>query len=315
MRDSGVGLIGHPNSGGACLANVRARLATLFGEAALAVVVPHEQGRLPQALKAGLANLDEHAVASMGFARLLLVRPAATPQAPPHANVLEWLAHRMLSIFAYMVPSNEMPPRAADLAALVDEALRAMPPGVHIAPPELARRTTRGHGARDRARLAGPLSWERIAPCPDTKPHCMPPWAAPPTKSKPRFTKRCRPATSKSSWPAGPTRTRSSASTPAARVWWAWAPSAPRLTRMFAHGGSVHVQAEQIRRVDSLASAVHHVLERVEVMTPEGPAKAYVLATNVYHKTPQGWRLVVHHASPGTAEDAAHTQQTPQVLH
>lgn len=108
----------------------------------LAVVVPHEQGRLPQALKAGLANLDEHAVASMGFARLLLVRPAAAPQAPPHANVLEWLAQRMLSIFAYMVPSNEMPPRAADLAALVDVALREMPPGVHIAPPELARRTT-----------------------------------------------------------------------------------------------------------------------------------------------------------------------------
>jgi ketosteroid isomerase-like protein len=84
---------------------------------------------------------------------------------------------------------------------------------------------------------------------------------------------------------------------------------------LFAHGGAVHVQAEQIRRVDSLASAVHHVLERVEVMTPEGPAKAHVLATNVYHKTPQGWRLVVHHASPGTAEDAAHIQQTPQVLH
>lgn len=33
VRDSGVGLIGHPNSGGAGLANVRARLATLFGEA------------------------------------------------------------------------------------------------------------------------------------------------------------------------------------------------------------------------------------------------------------------------------------------
>lgn len=112
------------------------------GVRTLAVVVPHDQGRLPQALKAGLANLDEHAVATMGFERLLLVRPAAAPQAPQHANVLEWLAHRMLSIFAYMVPSTEMPPRAADLAALVDVALRSMPPGVHIAPPELARRSS-----------------------------------------------------------------------------------------------------------------------------------------------------------------------------
>ncbi len=105
----------------------------------LAVVVPHDQGRLPQALKTGLANLEEQAVASMGFERLLLVRPAAAPQAPHHAHVLEWLAHRMLSIFAYMVPSQEMPPRAADVAVLVDLALREMPAGVHIAPPELAR--------------------------------------------------------------------------------------------------------------------------------------------------------------------------------
>ena len=84
---------------------------------------------------------------------------------------------------------------------------------------------------------------------------------------------------------------------------------------LFAHGGAIHVQAEHIRRVDSLASAVHHVLEKVNVMTAEGPAHAHVLATNVYHKTPQGWRLVVHHASPGTPGDASETQHPPQVLH
>jgi uncharacterized protein (TIGR02246 family) len=84
---------------------------------------------------------------------------------------------------------------------------------------------------------------------------------------------------------------------------------------MFAHGGAVHVRPEHIRRVDSLASAVHHVLEKVEILTPEGPSSAHVIATNVYHKTPQGWRLVVHHASPGTPEDAAQQLQTPQVLH
>lgn len=111
------------------------------GVRTLAVVVPHDQGRLPEALKAGLATLDEHAVAAMGFERLLLVRPAAAPPARRHAHVLEWLAHRMLSIFAYMIPNSELPPRPADLAALVDVALREIPPGVHIAPPELARKT------------------------------------------------------------------------------------------------------------------------------------------------------------------------------
>jgi uncharacterized protein (TIGR02246 family) len=84
---------------------------------------------------------------------------------------------------------------------------------------------------------------------------------------------------------------------------------------MFAHGGAIHAKPDHIRRVDSLASAVHHVLEKVEVLTAEGPAHAYVLATNVYHKTAQGWRLVVHHASPGTQGEAPEISQPPQVLH
>lgn len=84
---------------------------------------------------------------------------------------------------------------------------------------------------------------------------------------------------------------------------------------MFAHGGAIQARPENIRRVDSLASAVHHVLEKVEVLTPEGPAKAYVLATNVYHKTPQGWRMVAHHASAGSDGEALEIQQAALVLH
>lgn len=84
---------------------------------------------------------------------------------------------------------------------------------------------------------------------------------------------------------------------------------------MFQHGGSIHARPEQIRRVDSLASAVHSVLEKVEVMTPEGAVQAVVIATNVYHKTAQGWRMVMHHTSPGTAGEMADQQHAPQVLH
>ena len=84
---------------------------------------------------------------------------------------------------------------------------------------------------------------------------------------------------------------------------------------MFADGGSISVTPDGIRRVDSMASAVHNVLERVDVMTPEGPMQAYVLATNVYHKTPKGWRMVVHHASPGTRDEAHEILQIVQVLH
>ncbi len=69
---------------------------------------------------------------------------------------------------------------------------------------------------------------------------------------------------------------------------------------MFAHG-AVQASPERIHRIDSLASAVHNVVERIDVMTNEGARHGYVIATNVYHKTVQGWRMVAHHASPGTA--------------
>jgi uncharacterized protein (TIGR02246 family) len=84
---------------------------------------------------------------------------------------------------------------------------------------------------------------------------------------------------------------------------------------LFAHGGTVQARPEHIRKVDALASAVHHVLEKVEVSTPQGTAYAYVLATNVYHKTAQAWRMVVHHASPGTQGELLEVSQAPQVLH
>jgi ketosteroid isomerase-like protein len=84
---------------------------------------------------------------------------------------------------------------------------------------------------------------------------------------------------------------------------------------IFGHEGSIQVQAESIRRMASMASAVHNVLERIQVMTSEGPAHAFVLATNVYHQTPRGWRLVVHHASPGTQDDVQEIHHSSQVLH
>ena len=79
--------------------------------------------------------------------------------------------------------------------------------------------------------------------------------------------------------------------------------------------GSIRAIPERVRSVDSLASSVHSVVERIEVMTPQGPQQAYVIATNVYHKTAQGWRLVAHHASPGTLNEVHEANDTPQVLH
>lgn len=79
--------------------------------------------------------------------------------------------------------------------------------------------------------------------------------------------------------------------------------------------GNIRARPEQVRRIDALASAVHNVLERVEVMTDAGPKEAHVLATNVYHKTAQGWRMVAHHASPGSQTELQEIHEQPQVLH
>ena len=83
---------------------------------------------------------------------------------------------------------------------------------------------------------------------------------------------------------------------------------------MFSHG-SVNAHPEKVRRLQTHASAVHSVLERVQVMTQEGPQSAWVIATNVYLRSAQGWRLVAHHASPGTQSELREVVDPPSVLH
>jgi ketosteroid isomerase-like protein len=83
---------------------------------------------------------------------------------------------------------------------------------------------------------------------------------------------------------------------------------------MFANG-SIRAWPQQLRKTVGVASAVHNVLEKVEVLGADGPASAWVIATNVYHKTAQGWRLVAHHASPGTSSEIQEVSGSPQVLH
>ncbi len=79
--------------------------------------------------------------------------------------------------------------------------------------------------------------------------------------------------------------------------------------------GAIRAWPERVRKVESMASCVHNLLERVEVLTPDGPQNAWVIATNVYLKTAQGWRMVAHHASPGTSGDIQEVSDTPTVLH
>jgi ketosteroid isomerase-like protein len=84
---------------------------------------------------------------------------------------------------------------------------------------------------------------------------------------------------------------------------------------MFGAGGAVRAWPERVRKIVSVASCVHNLIERVEVLTASGPTNAWVIATNVYHRTAQGWRMVAHHASAGTASDIQEVSDAPSVLH
>jgi uncharacterized protein (TIGR02246 family) len=79
--------------------------------------------------------------------------------------------------------------------------------------------------------------------------------------------------------------------------------------------GGIPVQQGQVRRVQTLDAAVHTLVETVTIAGAEGTQHGYVLATNVYLKTALGWRLVVHHASPGSASEPSDPGDAPATIH
>ena len=80
--------------------------------------------------------------------------------------------------------------------------------------------------------------------------------------------------------------------------------------------GQLAVHPEHVKVVHAMGSAVHSVLERIDVVTVEGLRTGWIVATNVYVKTGQGWRMVAHHASPGTAREPFDTNEpASQTLH
>jgi ketosteroid isomerase-like protein len=79
--------------------------------------------------------------------------------------------------------------------------------------------------------------------------------------------------------------------------------------------GTIVVHPEHVKRVNAMGSAVHSVLERIDVVTVEGPRTGWIVATNVYVKTGEGWRMVAHHASPGAPDEIPEIIDTPSVLH
>ena len=123
------------------------------GTRRLIVVLPHAPATLPDALKRGLANLDEHAVAALGFDHLVFVRSAQKPGSARAAQWLQRLANGVLAQMQMMVASADQPVRAAKVAQFVCELASQLPAsdaGTRVAPPELVWQAAQG---RDTALL------------------------------------------------------------------------------------------------------------------------------------------------------------------
>jgi len=66
---------------------------------------------------------------------------------------------------------------------------------------------------------------------------------------------------------------------------------------IFEHG-SIHIQPRRLRVIQNMMTSVHNVVEEIS-QANEQHQDIHILATNIYMKTAQGWRIVAHHASVG----------------
>jgi uncharacterized protein (TIGR02246 family) len=79
--------------------------------------------------------------------------------------------------------------------------------------------------------------------------------------------------------------------------------------------GPIQIELVNVRRLTAPGFAVHHVLEKISLQTSDAIQTAYVLATNVYVQGADGWRMVLHHASPGRSDDRQEMIEVAPVLH
>jgi len=79
--------------------------------------------------------------------------------------------------------------------------------------------------------------------------------------------------------------------------------------------GGVRIEPEAVHRLQRGEVAVHHLIERVWVDTAQGRSELRMLATNVYLKTPLGWRIAAHHAAAAGPDERPPPDPAPTTLH
>lgn len=75
------------------------------------------------------------------------------------------------------------------------------------------------------------------------------------------------------------------------------------------HGG-LHIMPSVLHETHNLMCSIHSVVEGTTAASGEA---AHLIASNVYIKTPKGWRIVLHHVS--VAPGPVPIEHPTQILH
>jgi hypothetical protein len=120
-----------------------------IGVSVLVVVVPHAPGLLPEALKTGLASLDEGAVSALDFRHLVFMRSAqAASGAGARTSWPTRLAGWLLGQLHWMVPQRDQPVRSRTVACVAARLAAVLPmasPGARVLPPEVLWTAAQGN--------------------------------------------------------------------------------------------------------------------------------------------------------------------------
>jgi ketosteroid isomerase-like protein len=87
---------------------------------------------------------------------------------------------------------------------------------------------------------------------------------------------------------------------------------------IFSQGPSSQIKVSELRKSQSQTLAIHSVYETFQLRgeaAREGQSMPPVLATNVYLLTPNGWRMILHHASLAPQGTVAEEQGVSRILH
>lgn len=104
-------------------------------------------------------------------------------------------------------------------------------------------------------------------------------------------------------------------------------PNGPRLaglsairesfSEIFSGGTTAKIDVGELRKEENQTLAIHSVYEsfRLPREAPPDMAAPTVLATNVFHLTAHGWRMIMHHASLAPEGTKAEEQGVARILH